>query len=195
MRISTRGLLGGSPPCFMGWRRCIKNTNGKLAFLDLQFSIEKRRKIFCEWYQRPTDTGIKLNFRSCAPLQYKRSVIERTVHRVFRSASTWEEYDEAMKINREQWLDNQYPESWLSRVASHALEKIIREGKSKQNMAEKKKSCDYSSDSPPILMVQYRGKYSQTLAKKRARYHQCADKFHDEENENLHALSKILFFQ
>ena len=71
-----------------------------------------------------------------------------------------------MKINREQWLDNQYTESCSSRVASHALEKIIREGKNKKNMAEKKKSNDYSSDSPPILMVQYRANRSQSLAKK-----------------------------
>ena len=93
-------------------------------------------------------------------------MIEGTVHRVFRSMSTWEEYDKAMNINREQWLDNQYPESRSSRVASHALEKIISEGKNKKNMAEIKKPCDYSSDSPPILMVQYRGNHSQTLAKK-----------------------------
>ena len=33
-------------------------------------------------------------------------------------------------------------------------------------MAEKKKPCDYSSDSPPILMVQYMGNHSQILAKK-----------------------------
>ena len=142
------------------------NINGKLAFLDLQFSIDKSRKFNCGWYQKPTDTGTKLNFRSRAPLQYKRSVIEGAVHRVSRSTSTWEKYENAMKINREQWLDNQYPESWLSRVASHALEKMIREGKNKKNVAEKKKSCDYSSDLPPILMVQYRGNHSQTLAKK-----------------------------
>ena len=142
------------------------NTNGTLAFLDLQISIDKSKKISCGWYQKPTDTGTILNFGSCAPLQYKRSVIEGTVHRVFRSTSTWEEYDKAMKIIREQWLDNQYPESWSSRDASHALAKIISEGKNKKNMAEKKKPCDYSSDSPPILMVQYRGNHSQTLAKK-----------------------------
>ena len=109
-------------------------------------------------------------------------MIEGFVRRVFRSTSTWEEYDKAMKINREQWFDNQYPESWSSRIASHALEKIISEGKNEKNMAEKKKrerkerpaintrdelrSSVYSSDSPPILMVQYRGNYSQTLAKK-----------------------------
>ena len=141
------------------------NTNGKVAFIDLQISIDKSRKISCGWYQKPKDSGTILNFRSCAPLQYKRTVIEGTVHRLFRSTSTWEEYNKAMKINREQWLDNQYPESWSLRVASHALEKIIRDCK-KKNLAEKKKPCDYSSDSPPILMVQYRGNHSQTSAKK-----------------------------
>ena len=104
------------------------------------------------WYQKPTDTGAILNFRSCAPLQYEKSAIDRTVHLVFRSTSTREEYDKTIKSNREQWLDNQYPESWSSQVASHALEKIIREGKNKKNMAEKKKPCDYSNDSPSILM-------------------------------------------
>ena len=68
-----------------------------------------------------------IKFQKLCPLQYKRSVIERNDYRVFRSTSTWEEYDKAMKINREQWLDN--------------------------------------SDSPSILMVQYRGNQSQTLAK------------------------------
>ena len=111
------------------------NTNGKLAFLDVQINIDKSKKISCGWYQKPTDTGTILIFRSCAPLQYKRSVIEGTVHRVFRSTSTWKEYDKAMQINSEQWLDNQYPISFLSQFASHALEKIISEGRNKKNMA------------------------------------------------------------
>ena len=98
-----------------------------------------------------------------------------------------------MKINREQWWYNQQPESWSSRVAWHALEKIIREGKNKKNMAEKKKPCDYSSDPPPILMVQYRGNHNQSLAEKVRDITNA--QIHDEENENLHALSKILLFQ
>ena len=146
---------------------------GSIRILEKQKFIPKPRIFVLLKVKLPdmTDlhrynTGTILNFRSCAHLQYNRSVIEGTVHRFFRSTSTWEEYDKAMKINREQWLDNQYPKSWSSRVASHALEKIISEGKNEKSMAEKKKPCDYSSDSPPILMVQYRGYHSQTLAKK-----------------------------
>ena len=122
-------------------------------------------------------------------------MIQETVHLVFSSTSAWEKYDKAMKNNLEQWLDNQYPENCSSRVASQALEKIIREDKNKKNIAGNKKPSDYSSDSPPILMVQYRGSHSQTLAKKSAAYHKCADNIRDEEEENLYTLFQILVFQ
>ena len=82
------------------------NTPGKLAFLNLQISVDKKRKKNCECYQKPTDTVTILNFKCCALLQYKRSVIEGTVHRVFLSTSKWEDYDKAKEINRKQWLDN-----------------------------------------------------------------------------------------
>ena len=43
------------------------NTKKKLAFLILQISIDKSRKMNCGWHQKPTDTGTILNFRSIAP--------------------------------------------------------------------------------------------------------------------------------
>ena len=98
------------------------NTNGNLAFLDLKISIDKSRKINCGWYQKSTGTILNL----------PPSVKEKCDKQLRSSTSTWQENDKAMKINREQWLDNQYPEIWSSRVASHALEKIIREGKNKK---------------------------------------------------------------
>ena len=57
-------------------------TNGNLAFLDLNVNVDSAKKFTCGWYQKPTDTGTILN------LQYKRNVIDGTVHRVFRSTST-----------------------------------------------------------------------------------------------------------
>ena len=141
------------------------NTNGKLAFLDLQTSIDKR-KINCGWYQKPTDTVTILNFRSCSPIQYKRSVIEGTAHRVFRSTSTWEEYDKAMKstVNSD-WITN------IRKVGRRGLrlkplKRSSGRAKTKRTWLRKKKPCYYNSDSPPILMVQYRVNHTQTLAKK-----------------------------
>ena len=76
----------------------------------------QQQKVTCGWYQKPTDTGTFLNFRGCAPLQYNRNVIEGTVHRVFRSTSTWEDFDQALEKNRKQWIENQYSKNWSDRV-------------------------------------------------------------------------------
>ena len=90
--------------------------NGKLAFSDLNVNVDSAKKVTCGWYQKPTDTGTILNFRGCALLQYKRNVIEGTVHRVFRRTSKWEFFNQALEKNRKQWIENQYPKSWSDRV-------------------------------------------------------------------------------
>ena len=76
------------------------NSSGYLAFLDLEVNVDKDRRVSCGWYQKPNDAGTNLNFRSCALPQYKKSVIEGTVHGVLRSTSTWESFDKAKNINR-----------------------------------------------------------------------------------------------
>ena len=48
--------------------------------------------------------------------------------RVFRSTSTWENFDRALEKNRKQWIENQYPKNWSDRVVFETLNKII-EGK------------------------------------------------------------------
>ena len=87
------------------------DTYGNSAFLDLGVNVDSRTKVTCGWHQKPTDTGTILNFRGCAPLQYKKNVIEGTVHRVFRSTSIWENFDQALEKNRKRWIENQYPKN------------------------------------------------------------------------------------
>ena len=45
---------------------------GKLASLDVQISLEKNKKMNFVWYQKKTNTGIIVKFRSCASFQYKK---------------------------------------------------------------------------------------------------------------------------
>ena len=59
------------------------NMEGDLAFPDINVNVSSKSIITCHWYQKTTDTGIILNFCSCAPLQHKKNVIQGTVHRVF----------------------------------------------------------------------------------------------------------------
>ena len=75
---------------------------GILTFLDLKFNVDTRKNVICEWYQKSTDTGTILNFRSCSPLHYKKNRIEGAVHRIFGSKSNWSNFDEVMMVNRKQ---------------------------------------------------------------------------------------------
>ena len=41
-----------------------------LVFLDGNVNVRGKSRITCQWYQKPTDTGIILNFLSCEPSQH-----------------------------------------------------------------------------------------------------------------------------
>ena len=90
------------------------NGSGDLALLDLNINQNEDRKISCHWYQKSTDTGIILNFRSYAPFKHKRNVIQGTVHRIFNATNDWQSFDVALKKNQEIWTENQYPTEWSS---------------------------------------------------------------------------------
>ena len=126
------------------------DSNGNLAFLDSNVNVDSGKKVTCGWYQKPTDTGTILDFRGCASLQYKRSVFERTVHRVFRSTSTWENFDQALEKSRKQWIENQYPKNWSYRVVSETLNKIIEGKKNLEVKASEPTNDKWLKDSPPL---------------------------------------------
>ena len=142
------------------------DSNGNLAVLDLNINVESGKKVTCGWYKKPTDTGTIPIFRGCPPLQYKRNVIEGTVHRVFRNTSTWENFHQAFERNRKQGIANQYPKNWSDRVVFEPLNKIIEGKKNLELKASEPRNDEWLKDSPPICTMQYRGNLSQLLAAK-----------------------------
>ena len=52
----------------------------------------------------------------------------------FRSTSTWNKLDEAMKVNRKQLVDNKYPESWTDKIVSRTFDRLIK-GESTRSLA------------------------------------------------------------
>ena len=51
-------------------------------------NVNTRKNVKSGRYQKLSDTGTTLNFRSCAPLHYKKNTKESSVYRTFRSTST-----------------------------------------------------------------------------------------------------------
>ena len=75
----------------------------------MSINVQQEGTIFCAWYQKPSDTGTILNYRGCAPLQHKKTIIQGTTHRLFRGTSNWEAFHEALTKNEKFWERNQYP--------------------------------------------------------------------------------------
>ena len=100
----------------------MKRTDGKgnLAFLDMKIKVNSCKNN-CEWYKKPTDTGVVSKMRSWAPIQHKKNIIEGTVHHVLRSTSLWQKFDKALKEIKNVRLKNQYPEGWKSRLTNKSM--------------------------------------------------------------------------
>ena len=94
------------------------NGSGDLAFLVLNINVNEGRKISCHWYRKTTDTGIILKFRSCAPIQHKKNVIQGTAHRIFNATSDCQSFDAVLKKNREIRTEKQYPTEWSSSIVN-----------------------------------------------------------------------------
>ena len=141
------------------------NDNRELAFLDMTVHVDINRKITCKWYQKHPDTDTTPNFRSCAPFQHKKMIIEGTVHRLLRCTSDWKYFDKALKINEIIWKKNQYPESWSSKVVNKILEKIITQPP-KPPAPKTLKQPRVEKVDEPMFFLQYRGNLSRRLRKK-----------------------------
>ena len=74
----------------------------------MSIKVQPKGTNFCAWYQKPSDTGTILNYHSCAPLEHKKSVIQGTIHRMFRATSNWEAFHEALTKLEEIWERSQY---------------------------------------------------------------------------------------
>ena len=72
-----------------------KEQNAFLPFLDMKI-IRENGRLESTWYTKPTDTGLVMNFHSLAPMKYMTSVVTGFVHRIFRSCSTWTNFQESM---------------------------------------------------------------------------------------------------
>ena len=107
------------------------NGSEDLAFLDLNIKVNEGRKISCHWYQKSADTGITLNFCSCATLQHEKKVTQGIVHKIFNATNDWQSFDAALKKNQEIWTENQYPTEWSFSIVNEKLDKIITRKKVK----------------------------------------------------------------
>ena len=154
-----------------------RQTNGKITFLDMQITCDQHGKLSSSWYNKPTDTGLILNYHALAPRRYKRSVVSGFVHRISRACSTWKNFHESMVKAKKVLERNQYPPSFYNPIIDETITSIVQLPTSKPSgeqspvMAEESAEPTTTAASVPksvpkrMIFVQYRGKCSEDYAR------------------------------
>jgi hypothetical protein len=143
-----------------------EETDQTIAFLDMKIA-RTGNTLNSTWYQKPTDTGLTMNYHSLAPVKYKRSVISGLVHRIFRACSTWRAVHESLWKAKEMLLKNQYPPSFFNPIIEKTLNAIIISTKIEENdppeKSEEKEEEEQREEERKLVFVEYRGRASEKL--------------------------------
>ena len=126
----------------------LENEKGELPFLDMLLIHKQDGKIDTQWYRKPTDTGLVLNFHALAPFKYKKSVIINMVHRVNNATNNWENFHRGIEEAKEILRNNHYPPEIYEDIIRTTIEKIV--------LKTKKKPPD-KDDFRKMFFINYRG--------------------------------------
>ena len=135
--------------------------NGRIPFLDMEI-INNNGHLSSTWYQKPTDTGLVMNFHSVAPLCYKKSVVAGFVHRIHRVCSSWEHLHNSLLKAKETLERNQYPPQFFDPIINDTMEKL------RPHTMEEKKQQTEGTQTPykHLFRIQYRGRLTDSYIKK-----------------------------
>ena len=99
----------------------------ELPVLDMKLHHDHSTgQLSSTWYNKPTDTGLIMNFHSLAPKRYKRSVVTGFVYRIHRACSTWENFHVSLEKAKRILEENQYPPPFYEPLINQALYDILK---------------------------------------------------------------------
>jgi hypothetical protein len=149
-----------------------REDNGSLPFLDMKI-VHERNKLSSTWYNKPTDTGLIMNYHALAPKRYKRSVVSGFVHRIHRACSSWQNFHESIEKAKCVLERNQYPPAFYDPIIKETLSAIIKKESEARVIEDNKGETTESETTRKYpLIIQYRGKcteeYANSLHKSKA---------------------------
>ena len=119
-------------------------------------------KLSSTWYNKPTDTGLIMNYHALAPKRYKRSVVSGFVYRIYFACSSWEHFHKSLEKAKQILERNQYPPSFYDPIIKDTLNKIIEQPTSERTDTPPK--SEGTTKKYPLI-VQYRGKCTEDYAR------------------------------
>ena len=127
-----------------------------LPFLDMLI-VRTGTELSSTWYNKPSDTGLIMNYHSLAPKIYKRSVVAGFVYRIHHACSSWQHFHDSLDKAKIILEKNQYPPNFYEPIIMKSLEKIL--GTNTESSGDEGKKND--TKTPPVtkklIFLQYRG--------------------------------------
>ena len=146
-----------------------REQDGSIPFLDMRI-MNSNGYLTSTWYNKPTDTGLILNYHALAPKRYKRSVVSGFVHRIHRACSTWMHFHSSLEKAKRILEKKQYPPSFYNPIIEDALNRIVQSDKEThvtKTPEETNNATDVEEDSlnKRLFFIQYRGKCTDDFAR------------------------------
>ena len=135
-----------------------REENGSIPFLDMRI-IHSNGRLSSTWYNKPTATGLIMNYHALAPERYKRSVVSGFVYRMYRACSSWQHFHESLEKAKRVLEHNQYPPNFYDPIIKDTLNNILQEPECQQTEDQ---STQMIRKFP--LVLQYRGKCTEEYA-------------------------------
>ena len=128
------------------------DSNGNLAFLDLNVNVDSGKKVTCGSTKNPL---IPVPFQ-ISEIAHLCSTKETSLMGRFLGFSDVLQHRKILtrhwKKNRKQWIENQYPKNWSDRVVLETLKKIIGGKKNLEVKVSEPRNDKWLKDlSPPPL--------------------------------------------
>ena len=151
---------------------CEREVDGKLPFLDMMI-INTNGRLSSTWYNKPTDTGLIMNFHALAPKKYKWSVVSGFVYRIYRACNNWEHLHTSLEKAKRILERNQYPPDFYEPIIKKTLQDIVGEPERTvtndvlQEEASNLQEDEQNTEEVPkkLLFIQYRGKCTEAFAR------------------------------
>ena len=135
----------------------------ELPELDMKiYHNHETGKLSSIWYNKPTDTGLIMNFHALAPKRFKRSVVSGFVYRIYRSCSSWKIFHLSLDRAKRILENNQYPPQFYEPIIRESLNDIL---KVKNNNQKNQITGEPNKVKKKPVTMQYRGKCTEDYAR------------------------------
>ena len=140
-----------------------ENEHYSLAFLDMLIT-RLGTLLSSTWYNKPTDTGLIMNYHALAPRIYKRSVVAGFVHRIYRACSSWANFHSSLEKAKCILESNQYPPDFYEPVIQKAIAKCLNVEEERNSDEHAQRAEGESANAPVskrLIFIEYRGKITE----------------------------------